>query len=315
MREYIRTKSKSTVKNLNRKRIRSKANLIKVKKKYETYKENLKNDENGQDYAVNKVINRVKNTSKKLLNESRKIGSKSVDKTLNKMKSYRESGENKENKENRENKENNNYRNAKKIKKYKKVDIKNDIKNDLSTKIEKSKENARKNYVIRNILQQTKKINKSIVKSVKEIIEKLMKVIKVVVSYLNLFIAIIFVSVTAILITIFMSGASTILNDDFEINEEWDNDSFITNNLFVVIAQGQVGNVGGEIYWKWYGFDERVSWCACFVSWCADQCGLIENGVVPRYSACNDGINWYKSNNRWVERDGYSPKTRRYYIF
>ena len=295
MREYIRTKSKSTVKNLNRKRIRSKANLIKVKKKYETYKENLKNDENGQDYAVNKVINRVKNTSKKLLNESRKIGSKSVDKTLNKMKSYRESGE--------------------KIKKYKEVNIKNDIKNDLSTKIEKSKENARKNYVIRNILQQTKKINKSIVKSVKEIIEKLMKVIKVVVSYLNLFIAIIFVSVTAILITIFMSGASTILNDDFEINEEWDNDSFITNNLFVVIAQEQVGNVGGEIYWKWYGFDERVSWCACFVSWCADQCGLIENGVVPRYSACNDGINWYKSNNRWVERDGYSPKTRRYYIF
>ena len=28
-------------------------------------------------------------------------------------------------------------------------------------------------------------------------------------------------------------------------------------------------------YWSWYGFESRVEWCACFVSWCADQCGYI----------------------------------------
>ena len=300
MKEHIKTKAKASVKNLNRKIIKSKSNLIKVKGKNETYKEGMKNDETGQDYAENRVLNQMKNASKKLLKESGKIGKKSLDKTLNKMKTYRE---------------NNKYKNNKKIKKHKEIDIKRDIDSDLPIKVEKSKENARKNYIIKNILQKTKKIGKSLVKAVQEIVKIFMKVIKLIVSSINLFVAIIFVSVIAILITIFMSGASVILNDDFEINEEWDGDSFITNNLFVVIAQNQVGNVGGEIYWKWYGFDERVSWCACFVSWCADQCGLIENGVVPKYAACNDGINWYKNHNRWAERKGYSPKTRRCYLF
>ena len=39
----------------------------------------------------------------------------------------------------------------------------------------------------------------------------------------------------------------------------------------VAIAQGEVGNAGGEKYWRWYGFDSRVSWCACFVSWVLHQ--------------------------------------------
>ena len=26
------------------------------------------------------------------------------------------------------------------------------------------------------------------------------------------------------------------------------------------------GNEGGELFWSWYGFESRVSWCACFVS-------------------------------------------------
>ena len=52
----------------------------------------------------------------------------------------------------------------------------------------------------------------------------------------------------------------------------------------VEVARSQLGNVGGEPYWRWYGFSERVEWCACFASWCADQCGLIESGVVPKFS-------------------------------
>lgn len=37
----------------------------------------------------------------------------------------------------------------------------------------------------------------------------------------------------------------------------------IGNGNIVLIAKSQVGNVGGSKYWKWYGFDSRVSWCAC----------------------------------------------------
>ena len=55
----------------------------------------------------------------------------------------------------------------------------------------------------------------------------------------------------------------------------------------VEIAQSQLGNVGGEPYWSWYGFDSRVEWCACFVSWCADQAGMLENGELPKFASCN----------------------------
>lgn len=41
----------------------------------------------------------------------------------------------------------------------------------------------------------------------------------------------------------------------------------------VTVALSQVGNVGGQPYWSWYGFNSRVEWCACFVSWCANECG------------------------------------------
>ena len=48
------------------------------------------------------------------------------------------------------------------------------------------------------------------------------------------------------------------------------------NQAVVDIAKSQVGNVGGQPYWSWYGFNSRVEWCACFVSWCYGQMGLSE---------------------------------------
>ena len=53
----------------------------------------------------------------------------------------------------------------------------------------------------------------------------------------------------------------------------------------VTVALSQVGNVGGQPYWSWYGFNSRVEWCACFVSWCANECGYIENGIIPKFAA------------------------------
>ena len=76
----------------------------------------------------------------------------------------------------------------------------------------------------------------------------------------------------------------------------------------VAIAASQIGNVGGQQYWSWYGFDNRVEWCACFASWCADQCGYIEAGVLPKFAACtSQGAPWFKERGLWMEA-GNTPK-------
>ena len=73
------------------------------------------------------------------------------------------------------------------------------------------------------------------------------------------------------------------------------------NPELVELAKRQVGNVGGQPYWSWYGFNSRVEWCACFVSWCYGQMGLSE----PRFAACqSQGIPWFQSHGQWGAR-GY----------
>lgn len=79
------------------------------------------------------------------------------------------------------------------------------------------------------------------------------------------------------------------------------------NQAIVEVALTQLGNQGGQPYWSWYSFNSRVEWCACFVSWCADQCGYIESGLVPKFAGCVDGANWFKSNGKWQDRT-YEPK-------
>ena len=73
------------------------------------------------------------------------------------------------------------------------------------------------------------------------------------------------------------------------------------NPELVELAKRQVGNVGGYPYWSWYGFNSRVEWCACFVSWCYGQMGLSE----PRFAGCqSQGIPWFQSHGQWGAR-GY----------
>ena len=79
------------------------------------------------------------------------------------------------------------------------------------------------------------------------------------------------------------------------------------NQAIVEVALTQLGNEGGQPYWSWYGFEGRVEWCACFVSWCADQCGYLESGIVPKFSLCSDGVEWFSGNGQWQEKD-YEPK-------
>ncbi len=67
------------------------------------------------------------------------------------------------------------------------------------------------------------------------------------------------------------------------------------------VARTQIGQQGGEPYWSWYGFESRVEWCACFVSWCADQSGYLDRGFVPKFSLCSDGVTWFQQQGRWLD--------------
>lgn len=69
----------------------------------------------------------------------------------------------------------------------------------------------------------------------------------------------------------------------------------------VTVALSQVGNIGGQPYWSWYGFNSRVEWCACFVSWCANECGYIENGVIPKFAGCIQGSEWFMERGQWQD--------------
>lgn len=71
------------------------------------------------------------------------------------------------------------------------------------------------------------------------------------------------------------------------------------NGQLVTIAKSQLGNEGGQKFWSWWGFTERQEWCACFVSWCADQAGLIQKEVVPKFSVCTDGVAWFQAKGKW----------------
>ncbi len=71
------------------------------------------------------------------------------------------------------------------------------------------------------------------------------------------------------------------------------------NGQLVTIAKSQLGNEGGEKFWSWWGFTERQEWCACFVSWCADQAGLIQKEAVPKFSVCTDGVAWFQAKGKW----------------
>ena len=74
----------------------------------------------------------------------------------------------------------------------------------------------------------------------------------------------------------------------------------------VEVALAQEGYIGGEMFWRWYGFDTYQPWCACFVSWCADQCGYIDAGVIPRFSLCSAGVEWFREKGRFMD-SSYIP--------
>ena len=100
---------------------------------------------------------------------------------------------------------------------------------------------------------------------------------------------------------IFGGGSPDMSNSEDLTGVEFVNGTRPGNPELVELAKQQVGNVGGYPYWSWYGFNSRVEWCACFVSWCYNQAGKSE----PRFAGCqSQGVPWFQSRGQWGAR-GY----------
>lgn len=78
------------------------------------------------------------------------------------------------------------------------------------------------------------------------------------------------------------------------------------NTAIVAVAQTQLGNEGGLKYCEWYGYPYRVEWCVIFVSWCADQCGYLDEGVLPKMEGVLPLVDWFRERDQWQYRD-YEP--------
>ena len=82
-------------------------------------------------------------------------------------------------------------------------------------------------------------------------------------------------------------------------------------------AYMELGNEGGWKYWSWWGYKERVEWCCIFVSWCANQNGYLEAGIMPRQQGTEHwatGYPWYYSHGETmaatpdvIPKPGYIP--------
>lgn len=61
------------------------------------------------------------------------------------------------------------------------------------------------------------------------------------------------------------------------------------------VADG-TNHLGGQKYWSYMGFSGAVNWCACFVSYCANQIGAIDAGYMPKHAAVQGWIDFYRAN-------------------
>ncbi|WP_206911560.1 hypothetical protein IGL98_000487 [Enterococcus sp. DIV0840] len=77
----------------------------------------------------------------------------------------------------------------------------------------------------------------------------------------------------------------------------------------IKIAEGEIGNKGGEKYWRWFGFDSQVSWCAVFVSWVSDQAGYLDEGRLPKSASTLEMVQWFKGIKKYQPAtSSYTPK-------
>ncbi len=340
----IKEKQRAPIKILDKTKIgaeRIKDNLLDVKAK-----DDLSANENGEDYAVNKIEENIKQLSKKGINETNKFGRKSFNETRQNVSTIKDKIVDAYNRNN-----------AKKTVETTKR-IYNEIKGTIKTKDSVIKKNKLTKTNVHNIkrtadktkkaiktsekvAKQSKKVAKEsakmaqrIAKATREAAIQTAKAIKVAVKVTIEAIKAIIASTKALISAIVAGGwvaivivlIITIIGGGFIAVQNMNNNSgngegggsgttpgqiyqssWGTDMVF--IAKTQLGNQGGQPYWSWYGFESRVEWCACFVSWVSNQCGYIDKGIITKYSACVTAVDWFNEKHQYMARDsGYIPK-------
>jgi len=112
-----------------------------------------------------------------------------------------------------------------------------------------------------------------------------------------------------------------ICSDDEGSNGGSGNSTGSGGSDIVRVALSQVGdeNNGGQKFWSYMGFTNKVPWCASFVSWCGNECGYIEAGVMPNSGLCNDFRDFFKERNQWKDSQAqggnYIPKAGDFILF
>lgn len=174
----------------------------------------------------------------------------------------------------------------------------------IEKKAEKSAKEAVK--LSKKAYQISKTTAKRIAKDTKRLMIATIKVIKATLltakAALTFLIAGGWIAVIVVLIVCIMGGAMALYQGNgHKKSAQGIYNADVWDNAMVSTAISQLGNKGGEPYWKWYGFESRVAWCACYVSWVANQCGYIDKGIIPKFSLCDDGITWFQGKHQWIE--------------
>ena len=331
----IKQKQRTPVKNINKSIVyteRIKDHAVNVKNRTNDFT-NSNQEDNPTNNVTQNIVDTSKITSGKAINKFNEEGKKSVIKTKENFESAKSKineirvrqGEKKEEKllkdkiKKTQNTSSNNMIKTKNIKGIKQKNSKVIKGTNQTSKLTK-KQIKNTKYVVKKAEQKTKeavKLSKKayqisklaaerIAKDTKRTIKAIIKVVKATIiatkAVITFLIAGGWISVIAILLFCIMGGAMALYKANGDKNSElgiYNEDAW--NSDIVVVAISQLGNKGGQPYWSWYGFESRVEWCACFVSWCANECGKIDSGIMPKFSACNDGIAWFKDKQKWIE--------------
>jgi hypothetical protein len=311
----IKVKPKGTIKKLEKEVIqiqKFKNNLITTKEKINEFTIN-ENNNTAEDYASQKIQNDISYVSRKGASKVNEIGKKSLKGTQQnfiKSKQKVEVLKSKINEKKATNKIKNSIKQSIKTSQNTAILTKKGIK--TSEQFAKNSEKIAKESIefSKKVANVTRKTIQVTSRSIKVVTKATVQAIKAIVAGTKAVVSAIiaggWIAVVIILIITIIGGfIATIFNS----NGASDYDSSqIPNSEIVLVAKAQIGNEGGEKFWKWYGFQEYVQWCACYVSWCANECGYIDKGIIPKFSSCTDGINWFKEKNEWQDRgESYYP--------
>ena len=322
----IKIKPKGTIKKLDKGIVqvqKFKNNLITVKEKVNELTKNEDNNNTAEDYASSKVQNDISYISRKGTAKANEIGKKSLKETQEnfiKGKNKVEVLKSRIKQKQAKNLKNVLEKSNKTIKARTKGSIKTAKNTTALTKrgiktTEQVAKNSKK--VAKESIKMTqravgtsKKAIQTTAKATKVAIKATIKTAKAIIASAKALISAIiaggWVAVVIILVITIIGGfIAAIFNNNG--NSDYDT-SQIPNSEIILVAKAQIGNDGGDKFWKWYGFEEHVAWCACYVSWCANECGYIDKGILPKFSVCTDGINWFKEKNEWYDRgESYYP--------